>query len=506
MIDLSTFRPAKPRWATPRTSGRPTVGPFVEHYAGLLGFSLMPWQRQVAYVAGELVQSEGGLWVPAYRTVTLTVPRQSGKTTLLLATALQRALHEPWGVTPGKKRRREKQHIVYTMQDGTAARKKLTKEWFPLLGYKESTNPRDRLTALSYKLNINGFSLSKSEEAAHFLNGSTIGILSSSKSAGHGDTTDLAFQDELFADTDNRRDASMVHAMKTKRQAQIWKVSTMGTEESVIWNAEVARGRAAVEEGLDHGVAYFEWSAPEGSDPDDEDVWYSCMPALGPAELGFTQSVEVVRAERISGLPTEEFIRGSLNITLGKASGSAFGAGVFDALVDEGFQLPDLRACSLAFHAGEDGRDGVIAAACTHADGAYVTVVKFGDGTGWLPQAIVDISRETGKEIAFLSNSPAEPIASEARSLGANVKSRTLREYASSCSGLFVATTADTPTLRHSGMPLLVQSATTAHRKRLGGGLYVWEPTIQSTPLIAASLAYGAHFGEQPPSEFTVVV
>ena len=58
----------------------PTRGGQQAKLARLLGLPLMPHQRQILDVAGEIMPS--GL--PAYRTVVVTVPRQSGKTTLVL--------------------------------------------------------------------------------------------------------------------------------------------------------------------------------------------------------------------------------------------------------------------------------------------------------------------------------------------------------------------------------------------------------------------------------------
>ena len=58
------------------------MGGAVAQVAKALGTPLMPWQRMVADVALELDPATGRL---AYRQIGLTVPRQSGKTTLLEA-------------------------------------------------------------------------------------------------------------------------------------------------------------------------------------------------------------------------------------------------------------------------------------------------------------------------------------------------------------------------------------------------------------------------------------
>src|SRR5215217_7263151 len=99
-----------PRWASPRSPDRQTLGPRVAEVADLLGTPLMPWQRHVADVALELDPETGLL---AYREVILTVPRQSGKTTLLLAVMTHRALG--FG---------QRQRVLYTAQTRNDARKK----------------------------------------------------------------------------------------------------------------------------------------------------------------------------------------------------------------------------------------------------------------------------------------------------------------------------------------------------------------------------------------------
>src|SRR5690348_15325275 len=77
----------QPRWSTPRNPTRPTLGPALAAIANELGQPLMPWQRLVADVGLELTDDGR----PAYREVVFTVPRQSGKTTVILGWAVQRA-------------------------------------------------------------------------------------------------------------------------------------------------------------------------------------------------------------------------------------------------------------------------------------------------------------------------------------------------------------------------------------------------------------------------------
>src|SRR5438067_3540123 len=76
-----------PRWCTPRRFERPTWGPYWGRCARALGKPYMPHQQLIADIAGEVLPN-GRL---AYREIVITIPRQSGKTTLLLSVGVGRA-------------------------------------------------------------------------------------------------------------------------------------------------------------------------------------------------------------------------------------------------------------------------------------------------------------------------------------------------------------------------------------------------------------------------------
>lgn len=243
------------------------MGPRLARIAEKLGLPLMPWQQQVADVAGEYDPATG---LPAYREVIVTVPRQSGKTTLVLVTMLDFALMR------GGARR-----IAYTAQTGLDARQKFVNDLMPLL----ERSP--------FKVAIDRTLRSAAETAFEFRNGSRVEVLATGEDSGHGRTLDLGIIDEAYADEDDRREQAIVPAMTTKSDAQLYVFSTMGTPRSALLNRKVQTGRAIVEAGITEGIAYFEWSAPQDADPSDRRVWDTCMPALGhtitPATVSHSQ-------------------------------------------------------------------------------------------------------------------------------------------------------------------------------------------------------------------------
>ena len=168
-----------PRYATPRTPERLTLGVSAARIAEALGTPLMPWQQQVLDTALE-VDSTGRF---VYRDVALTVPRQAGKTTCLLVLILARALSE-------------RANIRYTAQTGADARKKLMDDWVPMLARTQFAGTyRPRLTS--------------GHEALLFHNGSHLGLVATTQKSGHGATIDLAILDEAFAHPDQRLEQAL---------------------------------------------------------------------------------------------------------------------------------------------------------------------------------------------------------------------------------------------------------------------------------------------------------
>jgi phage terminase large subunit-like protein len=242
-------RSPSPSSATGRTD-RASHGVALVATARSLGVRLLPWQRLVVDVALEHV---GGRL--CYRDVAVSVPRQSGKTTLLLTLLVHRMLSA------------DRQRLSYTAQTRLAARAKLLDTWWPQIA---ASPLRGR------------FSVTRGmgSESLRSANGSVLTILSTDEAAGHGDVLDLAILDEAWA-LDARAEQATRPAMATRPNAQLWLASTAGTDRSMWWRQKVDGGRATVDAGVTEGSAFFEWAAHPDADIGDPATWWSCMPALG---------------------------------------------------------------------------------------------------------------------------------------------------------------------------------------------------------------------------------
>ncbi len=379
-----------PAWGTPRDHSRATLGPAIGLCAAGLGKRLMPWQQHVADVVGELDPLTGRL---AYREVRVIVPRQSGKTDLILAEAIHRSIG--WGI---------RQHTIYTAQTRIAAKKKWEEEHLFQLLQSDIYAP---LVDGHYKTGMGS-------EQLTWDNHSTWGIESVKDESGHGSTLDMGVIDEAFARPDAGVEQAMRPAMVTRANAQLWIVSTAGKfGESPYLYAKVLDGRDRIESGNRGRVAYFEWTAatpddPEGKDVDERDpaVWHRTMPALG-----YTVDEETIAGEQegMQGQPGE-FARAYLNLwpNVRKRPGP-IPAEWWLSCLDEtasytgrpnlAIDMDPSRSQTFIALAGPSTVDP----ARVHAE-----VVEYGDGSDWVIDALEKWQRRVGsrREVTIDRGSP----------------------------------------------------------------------------------------------------
>src|SRR5262249_52482267 len=137
--------------------------------------------------------------------------------------------------------------------------------------------PRIRFSPLARLVDIRkGYG----SEAFVLENGSMIMLASGTEASDHGDTLHLGVIDEAWAQRDATIEQALKPAMLTVADAQLWIVSTAGTEFSAYFRGKVEEGRARCETGAIGSSAYFGYSAPDDADPGDPATWRACMPAL----------------------------------------------------------------------------------------------------------------------------------------------------------------------------------------------------------------------------------
>lgn len=329
----------------------------------------MPWQHHVANIAGEVDPATGHLW---YREVIVTVPRQSGKTTLLLPKWVWRA--EAAAQLGGRQR------MLYAAQTKNEATEKFDEDFIEDLA-------ASRIMRGRYRVSNN-----QGRKRVRFQSGSILSPVATTTRSGHGKTLDDGTLDEAFAQVDNRVEAAWRPAMVTRPSAQLWVVSTAGTAESTYFRGKVLRGRAIVEANNPRSrTAYIEYSAPEGADPQDPATWWACMPALG-----YTQTVENVQheLETIEG-GLVEFSRAYCNIW---PDGSL--TQVLPAESWENCRDPESRRDGppvLAVDVSPDRAHAAVSYCAVRGDGLpMVQTVRHGDGVAWVPEAVAQLAAGKG--------------------------------------------------------------------------------------------------------------
>ena len=419
----------------------------------MIGQPFMPWQAQVANVAGELL-ADGR---PASREVRVTVPRQSGKTTLILVVEVDRSLN--WG---------QNQRSLYAAQDRNNSRAK----WEEQIDLLRQT-PLGRLLAVRRQAGA--------ERMLWKGTGSTVGITASGEASGHGQTLDLAVIDEAFAQRDERLMQAFRPAQVTRPNAQIWVVSTMGGEESLFLHDRVDDGRARVEAGERQGVCYFEWSAGDDDDPDDPATWWGCMPALGR-----TVTEEVIKADHDAMEPSE-FSRAYLNRR------ASHGRPVIDALTWAGCREPHSQIRGLpcfALDVTPDRSAAAIAVSGWRDDRRrHIEVVDHRPSTEWVVDRLRELERRWHPLPVVLDPaSPAGSLLLELAAAGVATTVVNTREYGQACGAFFDAVVAGA--VAHLDQPVL-NTAVAAARKRVLGDSYAWARKTGGdiSPLVAVTLA-----------------
>lgn len=476
MAQWRSGRACPPRWATARDPDTPTYGGAVATLMRQMGIEPMPWQQQVADVAGEFDEEAGQF---RYQTIDLVVPRQAGKTALILPTMLQRASLRRAG------------RGWYTAQTRQDAADQFRDGWLPLV----DNAPLDARRRLHVR-RANG-----SERITIKGSGSIVGLFAPGKKALHGKQADIAVIDETWAFTlpDGKDlETGIRPAMATRPLRQRWRISAAGDWTSSYLDDIQASGRTLVESGEPSRRAYFEWSAPvdedEAVDVMDPELWWASHPALG-----FTIDEDFIRGEAAEMDPVT-FARSYLCIPARLVGVDSIPAARWrkcaGAVEQDGWVVfavdttPDREWTSIGV-AGESGID----------------VADHRPGTDWVVPRLRELrDRWQCKGVVIDRGSPAGSLADAVEAAGITVTSPTATEFAQACGDFYDAVV--NGTLVHPDEPVLNESVGTAKKRKIGQA-WGWERFDRdATALVATTLArWGmASIAEPKPRRLFVAV
>lgn len=445
-------------------------GAEIARVALIMGIRLQPWQRLVLNRATQYRWGANALGARVreykYKTVVVTVPRQSGKTTLVGPLQVFRML-----LRPGSK-------SLYTAQTGADASERIRELITSVI-----ESPLREIITPRYSSGSEGLTVRET--------GSTLRRFSPTLSAVHGGHPHLVTLDEIWKFDKTLGDTlvgSIGPSQVTIRQeAQIWMISTKGTARSEFMNELIARGAS----GADPAMCFIEWSMPEDRDPYDPETWRLFHPALGN-----TQTPDSLAAD--ATLPYAEWMRGYMNVVVA-ADDPLIPLEDWDHLAAEPLTRPTLDEVALAYDAGAVGECAAVVAAWEDADGkTAIRVVRQAPGVAWIAPYVAELAAaHPGMGLWADDGGPTRRVTDDLRErhgLDDRITTLTITERGIADGNLLDAIT-ETRQIRHdASRPLRDAIANAATKDTNGIRLLSRDKSTAPIPaLIAASVAmYGA--------------
>ena len=377
---------AQPAYATERDPNRWTEGTQVAVVAKHLGTPLLPWQQYVADVAGERL--EDGSY--AYPVVVVTVPRQTGKTTLLRAIGVHSA------AVNGR-------DVFYTAQTGKDARER----WSDLV-IQVMKSPFKTLARLTRR---------GGSEALWF-GDAGFRVFAPTPESLHGYTPPKVMIDEAFSHTEQSGDLLMGAigpAQFTIVDRQLWIVSTAGTAESAFLKTWLERGLAGTP-----GVACFMWAAADGADPFAAETIEAFHPAVGFELNGKKMTAEdvLVNADLHSRAEYERAFLNRWTVTVSHLVPAEDWA----ALQLDAPAPADTSSIVLTYDVAYDQRSAAIVATWVHAGKPHSKVVMYDNGVTWLADAVAGLHKDWRCTVAAHDDGPARDITDQLVARGVPVQ------------------------------------------------------------------------------------
>lgn len=417
-----------PKYAPVRDHSYCTEGDEIARLMKLMGREMMPWQKFVVDIATEYKLVEGRRHYH-YKKILITVPRQSGKTTLMGPVKLHRIMTRP-GITAWS--------TAQTGKDAGKRMKDLIK--FVL---------QSPIASIFKKRESNG-----SEGLEVKKTGSSVTRFSPVVGALHGETPHLVDFDEIWKYTEDLGDSLLGGVgpaqITIREESQIWMISTRGTAASVFMNNWVRKGR----DGTEAGLAYFEWSMPDGMDPDDPKTWWEFHPALGN-----TITEEALREEMYGeGMTHAERMRGYMNV-LTEAEDPIITPEAWKKLAIDPSNVPDTSEVVISYEvAPGNKRAAVVANWRDDAGFPCSRVLHSAPGTIWLPQYLRKLHKKWNpKAVAADDGGPVRRITDMLKNPPENynyepieVVELGMRDFGTAC-GSWLTAARDDKTLKQDG-------------------------------------------------------
>jgi hypothetical protein len=377
------------RELTPETS----YGFEVAAFARSIDSPLDEWEEWAIIHAGELLPDGR----PRFRKVLILVARQNGKTTMAAVLGLY------WLV-------KAKVEMVLGMSTNLAYAKEA---WSKAIKFAEAAGFEHdvRLAAGEEALIIPADKTEKKPEGRYR-------IAASNRKGGRSLTVDRLILDELREHDDWEAHDAAVPTMAARPFAQMFMISNQGGDHSVVLDSYRKDALAFIEnsEG-DPRLGLFEWSAPDGADPEDIQALAMANPNLGrrldpESLLADARRAKAAGGDQLAGFRTENMCQRVNQIN------PAIDPDAWKLCALEGDMSRLRDRVALCLDVSLDGRHATLVAAACEADGVVrVEVVESWDGSAAMALLKRDLPKLLTKVkpavFGWFPNGPAARLAAE---------------------------------------------------------------------------------------------
>ena len=452
----------------------------VYEMAELVGFNLMPWQREV--IDGSMGVRDDDKW--AAREVAINCPRQNGKGGILELVELTSMF--TWRLKSSS----HPKLVIHSAHEAITSRMHFDRLWSLIEGTPELLQQVRRQRA----------NFSHGQEGFKLVDGTEMLFKTRTKSGGRGLSCDHLFLDEAMILPDAAL-AALFPSLRARENPQVVYAGSAVDQEVHDHGLVFTRVRDRARKGVDvDELAYFEWSL-DYDDPDlvpeevfhDESAWSQATPAMG-----ILIDYDYIRTE-VKALP-----RRTAAVELLGVGDYPDPAGVGDSPISPeswaACEFPDseLQDPVCLFFDTSPGRRTSLAAAGRDQDGEWhIQVIEKLPGTDWLPSRLAELdAKHNLLSIGCDDAGPAKNIVPAIEAQGISVQTFNAGEVAQACGALVDLVAARQ--LRHLGSLDLWNAIRGASTRPLGDR-WAWSrksSSVDISPLVASTLALWSALGQ----------
>lgn len=434
------------------------------------GVELKAWQKAILYRWMAVEQDEDGTWKWVNTDCGLLVPRQNGKSELMIARIVGGMVFLG-------------EALIYTAHSDNTVNeiKRRVLRFF----YDAEEELRDMLTDEFDKE-------PKSLDYVELRNRSRCVFRTRTRTNGLGSTNDVLLMDEDQEETDAQQEALLptISAGKNHNHQTI----RAGTPPSGAGNGTVfIRMRNTVLEGKSTNICWQEWSVETLTNPHDEDAWYETNPSLG---YFLMPSAVKSEAEKMA---IDSFNKMRLGWIAGVETQRAVTDKQWFALKVKAVPLPENPNLVYAVKFAPDGSAVSLAVGVIMPDArVHVELVErkpMSAGTGWLATWLLDRWRKSNKIIidgAAGTQLLVEELVRSQPRLKKKILTPNAREAGAAYADFY--TGIEHQAMSHFDQPALNMSIRTVKRRSIGkDGMFGYasmNADIQSDPTEAVAFAY----------------